>query len=74
MDKPLSAIIKEVKMKLASVCNESVLPLPILDLVVQEIYFEVHRLAEKQAVAEELAYMNAVKNNEKALGDSDETE
>lgn len=74
MNKPLSMIIKETKEKLAEVFSGATLPLPILDLVVQEIYFEVHRLAEKQAEAEELAYMNAVKNNEKALGDSDETE
>lgn len=73
MNKPLTMIIKETKEKLAEACNGATLPLSVLDLVVQEIYFEVHRLAEKQAEAEEMAYMNAIKNNE-TLGGTDETE
>lgn len=62
MNKPLTMIIKDTKIKLANVCNESGLPPVILDLIVQGIYSEVHSLAEKQSLEEEFAYTKAIKD------------
>lgn len=64
MNKPLTMIIKETKSKLASVCNESGLSPAILDLIVQGIYSEVHSLAEKQALEEQMSYMKTIKDIE----------
>lgn len=57
MNKPLTMVVKETKMKLAKVCNESGLSPVILDLIVQGIYSEIHSLAEKQTLEEEASYM-----------------
>lgn len=64
MNKPLAMMINETKVKLADVCNNSELPISILDLVVQGIYSEVHSLAEKQALEEQKRYIEAVSNEE----------
>lgn len=56
MNKPLTMIIKETKLKLAKVCNESGLPPVILDLIMQGIYSEIHSLAEKQTLEDERQY------------------
>ena len=60
MNKPLTMIIKDTRTKLANVCNESGLSLTILDLIVKDIYYEIHTLAEKQSLEEELAYVKAL--------------
>ena len=78
-NKPLTMIIKETKLKLASVCNESGLSPAILDLIVQGIYSEVHSLAEKQALEEQMSYMQTIKDIEsedvnKNKGDCHESE
>lgn len=62
MNKPLSMIIKETKVKLANVCNESGLPPIILDLIVQGIYSEIHSLSETQIAKEEKTYANTIKD------------
>ena len=64
MNKPLTMIIKDTKIKLANVCNESGLPPIILDLIVQGIYSEIHSLAEKQTSEEEVAYAKMIKDEE----------
>lgn len=60
MNKPLTMIIKETKLKLASVCNESGLSPIILDLIMQGIYSEIHSLAEKQILEDEIVYAKMV--------------
>ena len=62
MNKPLSMIVEETKNGLASVCNESGLPPIILDFILKEIYYEVHNIAEKQALHDKSVY-------EKSLND-----
>lgn len=64
MNKPLTMIIKDTKIKLANVCNDSGLPPIILDLIVQGIYSEIHSLAEKQTLEEESAYAKMIKDAE----------
>lgn len=63
MNKPLTMVIKETKMKLANVCNESGLPPIILDLIMQGLYSEIHGLAERQSSEEETAYLAALGSN-----------
>lgn len=72
MNKPISVIINETKEKLAAVCNESGLSPIILDLIMQGIYSEIHHLAERQSLEEEMKYLKMLK--EKNMdNDSDET-
>lgn len=65
MNKPLAMIIKETRMKMANICNESGLPPVILDLIMQGIYSEIHTLAEKQTLEEEKVYVKTLEENEK---------
>ncbi len=69
MNKPISVIINETKVKLANVCNESGLSPTVLDLIVQGLYFEIHNLAEKQVLEEEKAYMIAMNNKSSSKED-----
>lgn len=67
MNKPLTMIVKDTKSKLVNACNNSGLPPVILDLIVKEIYSEIHYLAEKQTLEEEKIYMetiNSAQSNE----------
>jgi hypothetical protein len=57
--RPLTMVVKDTKTKLTKVCNESGLPIIILDLIMQGIYAEIHSLAEKQTIEEEIAYAKA---------------
>lgn len=60
MNKPFTMVVKETKNKLANICNESGLPPIVLDLIVQGIYSEIHSLAERQTIEEEMAYAKVV--------------
>ena len=63
INKPLSMLIKETKAKLINICNESKLTPVILDLIIQGIYSEIHALAEKQNMEEEINYFNIIKES-----------
>lgn len=63
MNKPLTMLVKETRMKLANICNESGLPPVILDLIMQGLYSEIHHLAEKQSLDDEDAYKKAIEEN-----------
>ena len=65
MNKPFTMVIKETKTKIANVCNESGLSPIILDLIMQGIYSEIHSLAERQSVEEEMAYAKMVAETSK---------
>lgn len=62
MNKPLTMLVKETRMKLANICNESGLPPVILDLIMQGLYSEIHHLAEKQSLDDEDAYKKAIED------------
>lgn len=64
MNKPLTMIVKETKTKLINACNESGLSPVILDLIMQGIYSEIHTLAEKQSMEEEMAYAQSLKDKD----------
>ena len=65
MNKPLTMVIKETQKKIANICNESGLPPSILDLIVQGICSEIHSLAERQTLEDEIAYTKMLKENTK---------
>lgn len=65
MNKPLTMVIKETKTKLANVCNESGLSPIHLDLIMQSLYVEIHSLAERQALEEEIAYTKMLEEESK---------
>lgn len=72
MNKPISMVIKETKTKIANICNESGLSPVILDLIVQRIYSEIHSLAERQTVDEEMSYVKMLKETSKKTEVTDE--
>ena len=79
MNKPFTMTVKETEARLAEVCNNSGLPLVVLDLIVRGLSSDIHSLVEKQAVEEEKAYENAIKDNDiknniNILGGANETE
>lgn len=72
MNKPITMVIKETKNKLANVCNESGLSPAILDLIMQGLYSEIHSLAERQAIEEEVAYARMLQEAAKGTEPADE--
>ena len=74
MNKPLTIMVNETKIKLLNICNESGLPPVILDLIVQGIYSDIHHIVEKQTMDEEAAYLNSLEENksQNSKGDGDE--
>lgn len=65
MNKPITMVIKETKNKLANICNESGLSPVVLDLIIQGIYSEIHSLAERQTIEEEMSYVKMLKETSK---------
>lgn len=65
MNKPITMVIKETKTKIAHICNESGLSPIVLDLIMQGIYSEIHSLAERQALEEEIAYVKSIEEASK---------
>lgn len=63
MNKPLTMVIKETKNKIANICNESGLPVIVLDLIMQGVYSEIHSLAERQTLEDEIAYAKVIKES-----------
>ena len=57
MNKPITMVIKETKTKIANICNESGLSPIVLDLIMQGIYSEIHSLAERQTMEDEISYV-----------------
>ena len=67
MNKPLTMVIKETKNKLANICNESGLSPIVLDLIMQGIYSEIHSLAERQTMEEEMSYVKMLEEDSKKI-------
>lgn len=65
MNKPITMVIKETQSELARVCNKSGLSPIHLDLIVRNLYSEVHSLAERQAMEEEMAYVKMLEESSK---------
>lgn len=72
MNKPITMLIKETKMKLVNVCNESGLSPVMLDLIMSGVYSDIHSLAERQSLEEESAYAKMIE--EEKVKDNDTME
>ena len=68
MNKPFTMVVKETQKKLAKICNESGLSPMHLDLIIHGLYLEIHSLAERQAMEEEISYVKMLEE------DSEKTE
>ena len=64
IEKPISLIIEEVKTEIANIINNSQLPPVVLDLIVKDIYNEVHSIYIQQTMQEQQEY-NTSKQNDK---------
>lgn len=73
MNKPITIVIKETTNKLANVCNESGLSPAILDLIVQNFYANIHSLANRQAIDEEMSYAKMLEEAAKKTDVADES-
>ena len=69
MEKPISMKITETKEQLAKVCNESKLPICVLDMVVKEVYSEVHKAAGITAKEEAAKYIQATLEEQRKEGE-----
>lgn len=59
MNKPVSMRITETRERLINACNESELPICVLDMLIREVYFDVHRTAKQSAQEEAANYIQA---------------
>lgn len=64
MNKPVTIIIKETKIELANICNQSGLPSYMLEPILKELYLEAKELAKQQLKQDEEMY-KAYLNKEK---------
>ena len=72
MNKPLTMVVKEIKTKIANICNESGLSPIVLDLIIHGIYSEIHSLAERQTAEEEMSYVKMLEEASKKTKSTDE--
>ena len=67
MDKPFSIIYEEFKQGLANLINNSNIPAPILELILQNYLYEISNIAKNQYITDRMQY-------EKSLVDKNEKE
>lgn len=56
MEKPITMIIDETTRELANVCNNSQLPLYILEPIIKDLYLEVQELNKRNSRQERMIY------------------
>ena len=57
-DKPISLVIDDFRKNLASVVNNSGLPLCISELIIKELYDEARELSKQQLLMDKEQYKN----------------
>ena len=60
MEKPLSLILKDTKLELANICNNSNLPACLLEPILKELYLEVRDLKNRQEKIDEELYNSSL--------------
>ena len=71
MDKPLSLVLRDTKKDLIQVCNNSGLPIFVLDMVIQDIAKDISIMATQQLQREEAAYLAALEESKNLESDSE---
>ena len=56
MNKPISMIVDETNEKIVRACNESGLPMCVLELIIKNIHNEIINLAEKGLIEDKAMY------------------
>lgn len=58
MDKTVNIIIEETKLKIAQAVQDSGLPVSVLDMILKDLYVEIHTLAMDVTKKEMQEYKN----------------
>ena len=69
MDKTIAININETRQNLIKICNTSSLPVCVLEMIIKDIYMEIHALSEKQLKDDTAKYMNAINHTSTDLDD-----
>lgn len=64
MRKPISLILRDTKLELAKICNDSQLPVCLLEPILKELYMEVKGLAKQQIELDEKSYQESISEKE----------
>lgn len=65
MDKPLSLIINETKQNMVAVINNSGLPLPLLEMLMKDIYIDIKTANDMQLKKDIEQYNNSLTEESK---------
>ena len=60
MEKPISLILRDTKLELANICNNSNLPACLLEPILKELYLEVRDLKNRQEKIDEELYNSSL--------------
>lgn len=80
MNKPISMIIDDTKTTLVKICNDSNLPLCILEMIVKDMYNEIQVLSQNQLKNDKALWEQSLvqqeieqkEEQEKEIGESNE--
>ena len=71
MNKPISMMISETNDKIVQVCNESGLPMSVLELIMRSIYNEIKTISDRTLEKDKLEYMSALSGMIYTMQDSE---
>lgn len=71
IEKPISVAIEETKQQIADVINNSQLSPVVLDLILKDIYNEVHNVYTTQALQEKQQYEASIQQKAKTNDEND---
>ena len=71
MNKPISMMISETNDKIVQVCNESGLPMSVLELIMRSIYNEIKTISDRTLEKDKLEYMSALSGMIDTMQDSE---
>ena len=63
MEKPISLILRDTKLELAKICNNSQLPVCLLEPILKELYMEVKELTKKQIEEDAKMYEKSIQED-----------
>lgn len=75
MEKPISIIMSETKSALITACNNSKLHIGILELILKDLYEEVHKASLEQLKQDQIVYQQLLiseKENKEEIRESNE--
>ena len=67
MEKPISLILRDTKLELAKICNESKLPVYLLEPILKELYIEIKELTKQQIEYDEKSYRKSILEKEQKV-------